>query len=116
LPITVVDDYADTVLAQQLSQISGVGQILIMGEQKPAVRIQVDPAKISSLGISLEDIRTVINTATVDAPKGIFDEARRAPLRQCKGGAPTSLHGSYARTPISPAAAAVMLAARRRAK
>src|ERR1700753_3245169 len=50
LPITAVDDYADTILAQQLSQISGVGQVVIAGEQKPAVRIQVDPAKLASLG------------------------------------------------------------------
>jgi HAE1 family hydrophobic/amphiphilic exporter-1/multidrug efflux pump len=73
LPITVVDDYADTVVAQQLSQIDGVGQVLIAGEQKPSVRVQVDPAKLASLGIGLEDVRMVISTATVDSPKGIFD-------------------------------------------
>jgi hydrophobe/amphiphile efflux-1 (HAE1) family protein len=73
LPITVVDDYADTILAQQLSQISGVGQVVIAGEQKPAVRVQVDPAKLSSLGLSLEDVRMVISIATVNSPKGLFD-------------------------------------------
>ena len=73
LPITVIDDYADTIVAQQLSQISGVGQVLIMGEQKPSVRVQVDPAKLASLGLSLEDVRSVIQIATVDSPKGNFD-------------------------------------------
>jgi hydrophobe/amphiphile efflux-1 (HAE1) family protein len=73
LPITVVDDYADTVLAQQLSQVFGVGQVSIVGEQKPAVRVQVDPAKVASLGLSLEDVRAILSAATVDAPKGSFD-------------------------------------------
>jgi HAE1 family hydrophobic/amphiphilic exporter-1/multidrug efflux pump len=73
MPITVVDDYAETVLAQQLSQIDGVGQIFVAGQQKPAVRVQVDPAKLASLGLSLEDVRMVINDATVDSPKGMFD-------------------------------------------
>ncbi|HYB09178.1 MAG TPA: efflux RND transporter permease subunit, partial [Alphaproteobacteria bacterium] len=70
---TVVDDYADNVLAQQLSQISGVGFVGIGGEQKPAVRVQVDPAKLASMGLSLEDVRNVIANATVDAPKGSID-------------------------------------------
>jgi hydrophobe/amphiphile efflux-1 (HAE1) family protein len=73
LPIETVDDYADTVLAQQMSQIPGVAQVLITGEQKPAVRVQVDPAKLAATGLSLEDLRQVITSATVDAPKGAFD-------------------------------------------
>ena len=73
LPITMVDDYADTVLAQQLSQVLGVGQVSIVGEQKPAVRVQVDPAKVASIGLSLEDVRQILAAATVDAPKGSFD-------------------------------------------
>jgi hydrophobic/amphiphilic exporter-1 (mainly G- bacteria), HAE1 family len=73
LPLTVVDDSADNILAQQLSQISGVAQVTIDGQQKPAVRIQVDPAKIASLGLSLEDVRAQIVDATADAPKGTFD-------------------------------------------
>jgi hydrophobe/amphiphile efflux-1 (HAE1) family protein len=73
LPLTVVDDYADNVLAQQLSQITGVGFVGIGGEQKPAVRVQVDPAKLASMGLSLEDVRNVIANATVDAPKGSID-------------------------------------------
>ena len=78
LPLTSVDDAADTILAQQLSQISGVAQVNIGGEQKPAVRVQIDPAKIAALGLSLEDVRAAINTATVNAPKGSFDGPRQS--------------------------------------
>ena len=77
LPITEVDDYADTVLAQQISRVQGVGQVSIGGEQKPAVRIQVDPAKISALGLSLEDLRGTIATVTANAPKGAIDGEHR---------------------------------------
>jgi hydrophobe/amphiphile efflux-1 (HAE1) family protein len=73
LPLTVVDDYADTILAQQISQISGVAQVFIFGEQKPSVRVQVDPAKLAAMGLSLEDVRTVLGNVTVDQPKGNFD-------------------------------------------
>jgi hydrophobe/amphiphile efflux-1 (HAE1) family protein len=72
-PLTVVDDYTDNVLAQQISQIPGIALVNIDGEQKPAVRVQVDPAKIASLGISLEDVRTMLAGATVNSPKGYFD-------------------------------------------
>ncbi|MBV8626072.1 MAG: efflux RND transporter permease subunit [Herbaspirillum sp.] len=78
LPLTVVNDYADNILAQQISQISGVGLVSVNGQQKPAVRIQVDPAKIATLGISLEDIRGVIATTTVNQPKGTVDGARQS--------------------------------------
>ena len=56
LPLTQVDDYAENVLAQRISQVPGVSQVGILGQQKPAVRIQVDPGKIASRGLSLEDI------------------------------------------------------------
>ena len=78
LPLTVVDDSAENILAQQLSQISGVAQITVNGQQKPAVRIQLDPAKIASLGLALEDVRTQIVNATADAPKGTFDGAQQS--------------------------------------
>jgi hydrophobe/amphiphile efflux-1 (HAE1) family protein len=78
LPITQVDEFADTMLAQQISQVAGVSQVNIGGEQKPAIRIQFDPAKIASLGMSLEDIRAVAATATVNAAKGSIDGADRA--------------------------------------
>ncbi len=76
--IDQVDDFADTRIAQQLSQISGVGQVNITGEQKPSIRIRVDPDRIAALGLGLEDVRTVINNATVDRPKGSFDGPRQA--------------------------------------
>nr|WP_294514178.1 multidrug efflux RND transporter permease subunit [uncultured Rhodopila sp.] len=70
VPLIDVDEYADVVLSQQLSQISGVSQVLIGGEQKRAVRIQVDPAKLAAMGMTLEDVRGVLVNATVDSPKG----------------------------------------------
>ncbi len=78
LPLTVVSDYADTVLAQQISQIRGVGQVDINGQQKPAVRVQVDPGKISALGLGLEDIRPQVAAATANAPKGTFDGSKQS--------------------------------------
>ena len=75
LPVTTVDDFAENVLAQQISRIPGVAQVALGGQQKPAVRIQVDPAKIASMGIQLEDIAGVIANATVNAPKGSFNGA-----------------------------------------
>jgi hydrophobe/amphiphile efflux-1 (HAE1) family protein len=77
-PLTVVDDYTDNLLAQQLSQIPGIALVNITGEQKPSVRVQVDPAKIASLGMSLEDVRALLTTATANAPKGFFDGAAQA--------------------------------------
>ncbi len=70
LPLTEVDDYADTILAQQISQIEGVSQVSIGGEQKPAVRVQVDPAKLAAKNMTLEDIRGVLAATTTNAAKG----------------------------------------------
>jgi hydrophobe/amphiphile efflux-1 (HAE1) family protein len=70
LPLTDVDDYAENVLAQRISQVVGVSQVGIFGQQKPAVRVQVDPSKIASRGLSLEDVRNMIISTTADAPKG----------------------------------------------
>ncbi len=77
-PLTLVDDYTDNGLAQQLSQIPGIALVNITGEQKPSVRVQVDPAKIASLGMSLEDVRSMLTNATVNAPKGLFDGAAQS--------------------------------------
>ena len=73
LPLDRLDDIVDTMLAQQLSQIPGVSQTIIFGEQKPAVRVQINPAQLANQGLSLEDVRSAIATAGVDAPKGTFD-------------------------------------------
>jgi HAE1 family hydrophobic/amphiphilic exporter-1 len=78
LPLTEVSDTVDTQLAQQISQISGVAQVNIGGQQKPAIRIQVDPAKLVAKGLSMEDVRSQIAITTVDSPKGNIDGATRS--------------------------------------
>ena len=78
LPLTTVDDYADTVVAQQISQITGVAQVIIGGEQKPAVRVQVDPAKLQARGLTLEDVRSVLAIANTDASKGSINGAQQS--------------------------------------
>jgi HAE1 family hydrophobic/amphiphilic exporter-1 len=77
LPIIKVDDFAENVLEQHISQVSGVGQVSVLGQQKPSVRIQVDPAKTANLGLSLEDVRQAIVTTTVNGPKGTIQGERR---------------------------------------
>jgi multidrug efflux pump len=78
LPLTKVEDLVDTRLAQKLSQLTGVGLVSISGGQRPAVRIQANPAALSAYGLSLEDVRTAIGNANVNQPKGMFDGASRA--------------------------------------
>jgi HAE1 family hydrophobic/amphiphilic exporter-1 len=78
LPLTEVSDAVDAQLAQQISQISGVAQVTIGGQQKPAVRVQIDPAKLVAKGLSLEDVRNVISITTVDSPKGNIDGETRS--------------------------------------
>ncbi|MBC8071446.1 MAG: efflux RND transporter permease subunit, partial [Deltaproteobacteria bacterium] len=78
LPITTVSDYAATVVAQQLSQVTGVAQVNVMGEQKPAVRVQLDPERLAAMGLAFEDVRGVISRSTVNAPKGTLDGQRRS--------------------------------------
>ncbi len=78
LPLTKVEDLADTVLAQKISQLNGVGLVSIAGGQKPAVRIQVaNPTALASYGLSLEDVRTAIGTANVDQAKGSLNGPRQ---------------------------------------
>src|SRR4029077_3943756 len=78
LPLTEVDDNIETKLAQQVSQISGVGQVFIGGQQKPAIRIQLDPAKLVAKGLSLEDVRLPLSITTVDDPKGTINGSTRS--------------------------------------
>jgi hydrophobe/amphiphile efflux-1 (HAE1) family protein len=77
LPITVVDAYAQNILLQKISQVSGVGLVGIGGEQQPAVRVQVDPEALAARGINLEDVRTVLGQANVDLPKGQLNSPRQ---------------------------------------
>ncbi len=78
LPLIDVNDYADNILSQQISQISGVSQVSIGGEQKRSLRVQVNPARLAAMNMTLEDVRQLLITATVDAPKGTIDGAERA--------------------------------------
>ncbi|MBS0642583.1 MAG: efflux RND transporter permease subunit [Proteobacteria bacterium] len=77
-PITEVDSYAENLVEQQLSQLPGVGQVLVGGQQTPAIRVQVDPARLATMGLTLEDVRSVLSTVTVDDPKGSIDGPNRA--------------------------------------
>jgi hypothetical protein len=72
-PVPKVEDYTDTRLAEKISQLPGVGAVTISGGQKPAVRIQVNPTQLASYGLSLEDVRTALVAASLDAAKGSFD-------------------------------------------
>jgi hydrophobe/amphiphile efflux-1 (HAE1) family protein len=78
LPLEKVNDLADTVLAQKLSEVTGVGLVTIEGNQKPAVRVRINPAAIAALGTSLEDIRTALAQNNINQPKGSFDGARQS--------------------------------------
>ncbi len=77
LPLDQVDDYADSILAQKISQVAGVGLVAINGGQKPAVRVQVDPAALAGAGLSLEDVRQVLVQANVNQAKGNLDGPRQ---------------------------------------
>ncbi len=78
LELSKVEDLADTLLAQKISQLSGVGLVSIAGGQKPAVRIQANPMAMANYGLSLEDMRTALGTANVDQAKGNLNGARQA--------------------------------------
>ncbi len=76
LPLYIVDDYVDNFLAQQISQVRGVAQAQLSGEQKPSIHIQVNPAKLASAGLTLEDVRSILMTSTTIAAKGTVNEDR----------------------------------------
>jgi multidrug efflux pump len=78
LPLTKVEDLADTSLAQKISQLPGVGLVSISGGQKPAIRVQADPTVLSSYGLGLEDLRSILGQANVDQPKGNLEGARQS--------------------------------------
>jgi len=78
MPISKLEDLADTRIAQKISQLTGVGLVTISGGGKPAVRIQVNPRAIAAVGLSLEDVRTAIVAQNVNLAKGSFDGALRA--------------------------------------
>jgi multidrug efflux pump len=78
LPITKVNDVADTILAQRLSEVTGVGAASIQGGQKPAVRVQINPVQLAAYNLSLEEVRTVLGRTNVNQPKGSFDGPNQA--------------------------------------
>lgn len=78
LPLTEVSDFADNVLAQQISQVKGISLVNIGGQQKPAIRIQLDPGKLSARGMTLEEARSVIASSTVSTPKGNVNGPRQS--------------------------------------
>jgi len=78
MPLTKVEDLADTRFAQKISQVPGVGFVNISGGQKPAVRVQVNPTALSSYGLTMEDVRTAIAQANVNQAKGTFDGPRQS--------------------------------------
>jgi len=78
LPLTTVSDYANSILAQKISQMPGVGLVGIGGQQSPAIRVQVNPARLAAEGLDLEAVRTALSTATVDQPKGTLYGANQA--------------------------------------
>ncbi len=78
LPLSKVSDYADSILGQQIARIEGVGQVQIGGQQRPAVRIQVDPRKVAAMGLQIDAIRQTVANATVNAPKGVINGADKS--------------------------------------
>jgi multidrug efflux pump len=78
MPLTQIEDLADTTLAQKISQVSGVGLVTLTGGHKPAVRIRVNPTQLAAYGLSLEDVRTALNETNVNQAKGNFDGVRQA--------------------------------------
>jgi len=77
MPVSQVDDYADSVLAQKIAQVSGVGLVSLNGGQKPAVRVQVDPQALAGAGLTLEDVRAALVATNVNQPKGNIDGSRQ---------------------------------------
>src|SRR6516225_681017 len=78
MPLTQVEDFVDTRLAQKISQLPGVGLVSISGGQRPAVRIRADIRKLAAYGLNIDDLRTTLSTANVNTPKGNFDGAMRS--------------------------------------
>ncbi|HEU5195902.1 MAG TPA: efflux RND transporter permease subunit, partial [Methylomirabilota bacterium] len=78
LPLSKVFDTANTVLAQKISQVEGVGQVFVGGGQQPAVRIQVDPAALAGAGLSTASVRATVGRATANQPKGSLDGPERS--------------------------------------
>ena len=78
LPIAAIDDYAENYLTPQIARVIGVGLVDYHGRQKPAIRVQADPGRLTALGLSLEDLRQTIAESTLNGPKGTLNSDRRS--------------------------------------
>jgi multidrug efflux pump len=78
MPLTQVEDFVDTRLAQKISQLPGVGLVSISGGQRPAVRIRADIRKLAAYGLNIDDLRTTLGNANINTPKGNFDGPMRS--------------------------------------
>jgi hydrophobe/amphiphile efflux-1 (HAE1) family protein len=78
LPLRLVDEYANAFLLRPISQLKGVGLVDLNGEQKPAIRVQLNPSAVASLGLTLEDVRAVVQSATINGPKGMLSDSQRS--------------------------------------
>ena len=96
LPLARVFDDANTVLAQKIAQVEGVGQVTVGGGQQPAVRVRVDPATLAGLGLGLEDVRTTLAQATVNLPKGALNGPNQAHILSAND----QLHGAADFLPV----------------
>ncbi|HLK23229.1 MAG TPA: efflux RND transporter permease subunit [Caulobacteraceae bacterium] len=78
LPLATIDDYAENIVLSQVSRIDGVGQAFVGGQQKPAVRIQIDPDKLADMGLQIDAVRAIIASETVNQPKGLINGPQKA--------------------------------------
>jgi len=85
LPLSEVDEYAETLLAQQISTVNGVAQVQVLGSQKYAVRVQLDPRALASRGIGIDEVRTALNTSNVNLPSGTLDGQSKSVTLQASG-------------------------------
>ncbi len=85
LPLSKVDEYAETMLAQRISMVSGVAQVSVFGSQKYAVRVQADPLALASRGITMSDVQTAIQQGNVNLPTGTLDGSYQSPTVKANG-------------------------------
>ncbi|HNW41778.1 MAG TPA: efflux RND transporter permease subunit, partial [Opitutaceae bacterium] len=78
LPLSTVSEYAETMLAQRISSVSGVSQVLVYGSQKYAVRVRLDPRRLTAYGVSLAEVRAAIDSHNVNLPTGVLDGTRQS--------------------------------------
>ncbi len=85
LPLSEVDEFAEIMLAQRISTVDGVAQVQVMGAQKYAVRVKLDPRELASRGIGIDEVRTALNTNNVNLPAGVIDGANKSVTLQATG-------------------------------